>query len=63
MPLTNTHKKQWEMRSPNRYSVRTPKGISAEIVKKISALKKEPQWMLKFRLNAFAQFNQKRNPQ
>ncbi|HOF65364.1 MAG TPA: Fe-S cluster assembly protein SufB [Bacilli bacterium] len=33
-------------------------GINSEIIRKISAFKKEPQWVLEFRLNAFKKFNE-----
>lgn len=39
-----------------------PLGISKEVIIKLSKLKKEPEWMLKFRLNSFEIFNKKINP-
>ena len=39
------------------------KGISEEIVRKISALKDEPEWMLELRLKAFKEFENKPTPQ
>ena len=38
------------------YEFEMPKGLSEEVVRKISALKKEPAWMLAFRLKALAHF-------
>lgn len=54
----------------NKYDFRTEtnsvfkarKGIDEEIVRQISALKKEPQWMLDFRLHALKVFNSKPMP-
>ncbi len=40
----------------------TGKGISEEVVREISALKKEPEWMLDIRLKAFAEFEKKPMP-
>jgi Fe-S cluster assembly protein SufB len=40
----------------------TPKGISEKIVKEISGHKKEPDWMLKFRLDALKLFFTKKMP-
>lgn len=40
----------------------TTKGISREIVKKISKLKNEPEWILKIRLEAFDTFMKMPNP-
>lgn len=41
----------------------SPKGLNAHIVRDISAQKNEPDWMLQFRLNALAIFEQKPVPQ
>ena len=38
------------------------KGLSAKVIKKISALKNEPKWMLDIRLNAYKAFLKLRNP-
>jgi Fe-S cluster assembly protein SufB len=38
------------------------KGLDAEIVEQISAMKNEPQWMLDFRLKALAHFEQRPMP-
>eukprot|EP00897_Mesotaenium_endlicherianum_P000675 jgi/Mesen1/10608/ME000086S10145 len=40
----------------NIESVAIPKGLSEETVRIISAKKKEPEWMLEFRLNAYRQW-------
>ncbi|MCA9374157.1 MAG: Fe-S cluster assembly protein SufB [Candidatus Gracilibacteria bacterium] len=39
------------------------KGLTEEIVRKISEYKQEPEWMLEFRLNALKIFNEKPMPQ
>ena len=46
----------------NTYTHITKPGVSAEVVKEISHLKGEPDWMLQLRLKAFAQFEAKKNP-
>ena len=38
------------------------KGLSAKVIKKISALKNEPKWMLDIRLNAYKVFLKLKNP-
>jgi len=38
------------------------KGLSEDVIKKISKQKKEPSWMLNFRLSAFKIFNSKKMP-
>ena len=35
---------------------KTEKGLSEATVREISAIKKEPEWMLEYRLKAFAAF-------
>ncbi len=41
----------------------TGKGISEDIIKEISAYKKEPQWMLDYRLKAYQHFEQRPMPE
>ena len=38
------------------------KGLSSKVIKKISALKNEPEWMLNIRLNAYKVFLKLKNP-
>ena len=44
------------------YKYITKLGISEGVVREISHLKEEPEWMLELRLKAFKQFEAKRNP-
>ncbi|MDG2390644.1 MAG: Fe-S cluster assembly protein SufB [Planctomycetaceae bacterium] len=44
------------------YTFKSRKGLDEEIVRQISELKKEPQWMLDFRLEAFKIFEEKPMP-
>ena len=37
---------------PEKYTIKAPKGLSADVVKMISSAKNEPAWMLEFRLKA-----------
>src|ERR1039458_207330 len=41
------------------YDLILPKGLSEEAVRKISAYKNEPEWMLDIRLNALAHFKER----
>ena len=43
-------------------SIRAPKGLNKEVIKFISNIKKEPEWMLDFRLKAFERFKQLKEP-
>ena len=40
----------------------TGKGLSEEVIKKISSIKNEPEWMLKLRLKAYKEFLKLKNP-
>ncbi|MBQ6197819.1 MAG: Fe-S cluster assembly protein SufB [Bacteroidales bacterium] len=40
-----------------------PKGLSEDIIRQISALKEEPQWLLEFRLDAFRKWQAMPEPQ
>ena len=42
--------------------IKSPKGLSEEVVRFISAQKNEPDWMLEWRLNAFKVFNKLPKP-
>ena len=37
-------------------NIQAPKGLNEDVIKFISNIKKEPQWMLEFRLKAFERF-------
>lgn len=39
-----------------------PKGLSEDVVRMISAKKKEPEWMLEFRLNAYREWKEMKMP-
>lgn len=41
---------------PETYVYKAPKGLSQEVVRQISAMKGEPEWMLEFRLRALDHF-------
>ena len=43
-------------------SIKAPKGLNEDVIKFISNIKKEPKWMLDFRLKAFERFKQLKEP-
>ena len=43
-------------------NIRAPKGLNEEVIKFISNIKKEPQWMLDFRLKAFNRLKSLKEP-
>ena len=68
---SNTDKRAKEIEKLKKYkygfttdieSTRAPKGLSEEVIRFISKIKKEPHWMLDFRLKAFERFKQLKEP-
>ncbi|MBI2543437.1 MAG: Fe-S cluster assembly protein SufB [Candidatus Aenigmarchaeota archaeon] len=47
---------RYEVKEPDEFVYKTKKGLSKEIVEEISKIKKEPKWMLEFRLKALEHF-------
>ena len=43
-------------------NIRAPKGLNEEVIKFISEAKKEPKWMLDWRLKAFHRFKKLKEP-
>ena len=43
-------------------SIRAPKGLSEDVIKFISKIKKEPKWMLDWRLKAYARLKNIKEP-
>jgi Fe-S cluster assembly scaffold protein SufB len=48
---------------PENYTFKSKKGLNAEIVREISRMKNEPEWMTDFRLRAYETFLSKPMPQ
>jgi Fe-S cluster assembly protein SufB len=46
----------------DKYAFTSQRGLNAEVVRQISAMKEEPAWMLEFRLRALDHFNQRPMP-
>ncbi len=46
----------YNFRNGTDYELKFPKGLTKEVVERISKLKNEPDWMLEFRLNAYKFF-------
>lgn len=47
---------------PEKFSFKTEKGINEDIIRQISKMKKEPDWMLDIRLKSFKHFKEKKMP-
>lgn len=53
---------KWGFRDPETYVYKARKGLDADVVEQISWMKKEPQWMLEFRLKALDHFQKRPLP-
>jgi Fe-S cluster assembly protein SufB len=53
---------QYGFRDPENYVFKSRKGLDEEIVRQISLMKGEPEWMLEFRLKGLAHFEQRPTP-
>ncbi len=60
--LDNIADYQYGFSDPDVSVFKTRKGLDEEVVRQISALKGEPQWMLDFRLKGLAHFRQRPMP-
>ena len=61
--LNNNYEEKYGFKDPEQPIFKTPKGLSEDVVRKISQLKNEPQWMLDLRLNALKIFLNKPMPE
>jgi Fe-S cluster assembly protein SufB len=53
---------QYGFKDPETYVFKSQKGLNEQVVRQISAMKGEPDWMLQFRLKALAHFQQRPLP-
>lgn len=56
------HTRQYQFKLPETYAFRSEKGLNRRIVEQISYFKDEPEWMLKFRLQALEIAEKKGRP-
>ncbi len=60
--LDNLGEYQYGFKDPDTYVYKSEKGLSEDVVRKISAMKGEPEWMLQFRFKALNHFVQRPMP-
>src|SRR2546428_6238879 len=53
---------KYDFKDPESYVYKSEKGLSRSIVERISQMKGEPEWMLKFRLRSYDHFMQRPMP-
>src|SRR6184192_1869049 len=56
------YKEKYGFFDPEKYSFKAKRGLSEEVVKEISWMKQEPEWMTKFRLRSLEIFRKKPMP-
>ena len=61
--LKSTEINKYNFKTETKAVFKARKGIDEEIVRQISAIKEEPEWMLEFRLEALKIFNSKPMPE
>jgi Fe-S cluster assembly protein SufB len=61
--LVNNDRTKFDFKDDIVYLTETKRGLTRETFEEISALKNEPEWMLKFRLRAYDHFLQRPMPQ
>jgi Fe-S cluster assembly protein SufB len=57
--LTNvnaSYEERYGFRDPEKYAFKSQKGLNADIVRQISEMKSEPDWMMEYRLKAYEIF-------
>jgi Fe-S cluster assembly protein SufB len=60
--VNQDYKEKYGFHVPENFVFKAEKGLNEDVVKQISAMKDEPQWMLDFRLKAFKIFKKKPMP-
>ncbi len=53
---------KYGFKDPEKFSIKTGKGLNKNIIKQISKIKNEPKWMLDLRLRAYEHFLSRRMP-
>jgi Fe-S cluster assembly protein SufB len=61
--LNAAYAEKYGFHDRENYAFKSEKGISAELVRTISQMKNEPEWMLDFRLKAYEEFVRRPMPQ
>ena len=60
--VNENYETKYGFHMPENYVYKAQKGLNAEVVKRISKIKEEPEWMTAFRLNAYKTFLEKPLP-
>ncbi len=61
--VRSSYEEKYGFHDEEKYSFKAQRGLNEDVVRQISALKHEPQWMFDYRLNAYRIFMSKPMPQ
>lgn len=61
-PIKGDYKSKYGFSEPEKHVFKAQKGINEDVVRQISKMKDEPDWMLEFRLKALEIFDRKPTP-
>jgi len=56
------YKKKYGFSDSVEYTQKFPKGLNEEVIRRISAIKNEPEWMLERRLKSYEEFKNRPTP-
>jgi Fe-S cluster assembly protein SufB len=56
--LVEIDSSRYDFKTPEKYAYRSKKGLSEDVIREISKMKKEPEWMLKKRLEGLKHFKE-----
>jgi len=62
LDVNNNYKDKYGFNMPETYVYKTQKGLNEDVIRQISAMKGEPEWMLNYRLHAYKIFLEKKMP-
>lgn len=60
--VRGSYQEKYGFHDPEKYAFKSQKGLNADIVRQISAMKNEPEWMTEYRLKAYDLFLEKPMP-
>lgn len=52
-PLADSDYSKYGFADPEIFVFRSPKGLNKDVIREMSAMKEEPEWLLNFRLKSF----------
>jgi Fe-S cluster assembly protein SufB len=61
--INDDYTERYGFHEPERYAFKSQKGLNADVVRQISAMKNEPGWMTDIRLRAYEEFLRRPMPQ